>query len=43
MVTWKINRSINCESINYIYKISCNKEACKDISYIGESERKLNI
>ena len=38
--TWKINKSVTCDTYNFIYLIECNKENCKS-RYIGESERKL--
>ena len=42
--TWKINKSLNCESKNIIYMIECKKERCRtknEYRYIGESKRPL--
>ena len=38
---WKINRKFSCQNYNIIYLISCEKERCKDIKYIGETGRSL--
>ena len=38
--TWKIRKSVNCESKNVIYTIECNLDKCKQ-RYIGETERFL--
>lgn len=38
--TWKINKSVNCESSNIVYLIECNNENCSS-KYIGESERPM--
>ena len=38
--TWKISKSVNCQSSNIVYLIECNKEQCKK-RYIGETGRSL--
>ena len=38
--TWKITKSLDCNSTNIVYLLECNKEKCK-LKYIGESERKF--
>ena len=36
-----INQPVNCNSQNVIYCISCNKQSCKFVQYIGETKRPL--
>ena len=38
--TWKIIKEVNCESINCVYLIECQKENCKQ-KYIGETKRSI--
>ena len=37
---WSIKESVNCDTYNIIYLISCDKYNCQE-KYVGESERKL--
>ena len=39
-VTWKLNKTLNCENSNIVYMIQCKKQNCKEI-YIGETERRF--
>ena len=41
MVSWKINRQVNCQSSNIVYMIKCKKNNCQK-NYIGETERTMN-
>ena len=36
----KINSSLDCDNLNVIYFLFCDKENCKQI-YIGQTQRKL--
>ena len=40
---WNIITSVNCETPNSVYMLTCTKERCreKEPNYIGETERKL--
>ena len=38
---WKINRKLSCQIYNIVYLISCEKERCQDIKYVGEAGRSL--
>ena len=38
--SWKISKSVDCNSSNIVYAIQCNKDNCRQ-SYVGESGRSL--
>ena len=37
----KLLEPVNCETKNVVYCLSCTKQACKGIQYIGETHRKF--
>ena len=36
-----INQSVNCDTKNIVYCISCTKKSCNFVQYIGETGRKF--
>ena len=39
-ITWRINRTLNCNNFNVIYMLEWKKDSCK-MRYIGETKRAI--